>query len=403
MKKILFLPLLRMQSGHHQVAEALMDMIKNHTNGITIKKIDLLSYTNKSLEKMITSGYLKWIRYAPGTYNLAYKNFFYDTSDKEHSFRWYQHLFLKKMEQLVAEEKPDLIVCTHGFPSYLLSKLKSKGKCNVPIINVYTDYFINDFWGKEGIDYHFLPNQDVKEKLSKQFHIPKQKMFVTGIPVHEEITKSFHQPKQVKRHKILISGGNSGLGGILKLADDLKQSSHSDYFVLCGNNRKLYDEIVSWGLDYIKPLPYLSSRLDMNKLYDEVDAIVTKPGGVTISEALQKRLPIFVHSALPGQEEINLHYLKDQKLVFELTKEKPFEEQLDSILGNQKVMNRWAQSIHSYHDEIELEKPERIVELIEWIMAQKSSRESQSVVTNRRLFLWLGHYYKNKRALVFRR
>ena len=49
-------------------------------------------------------------------------------------------------------------------------------------------------------------------------------------------------------------------------------------------------------LDHIKPLPYLSSRSEMNKLYEEVDAIVTKPGGVTISEALRKRLPIFVHS-----------------------------------------------------------------------------------------------------------
>ncbi len=34
MKKILFLPLLRMQSGHQQVADALMDMLKKRTQGI---------------------------------------------------------------------------------------------------------------------------------------------------------------------------------------------------------------------------------------------------------------------------------------------------------------------------------------------------------------------------------
>ena len=60
----------------------------------------------------------------------------------------------------------------------------------------------------------------------------------------------------------------------------------------------------------------------MNKLYDQVDAIVTKPGGVTVSEALRKRLPIFVHSVLPGQEQINLQFLKSQKLVFELDPKK---------------------------------------------------------------------------------
>ena len=79
------------------------------------------------------------------------------------------------MEQLLAEEKPDLIVCTHGFPSYLLSQLKMKGKCNVPIINVYTDFFINNVWGKEGIDLHFLPSKEVKEQLIKKSSNSKEK------------------------------------------------------------------------------------------------------------------------------------------------------------------------------------------------------------------------------------
>ena len=56
----------------------------------------------------------------------------------------------------------------------------------------------------------------------------------------------------------------------------------------------------------------------MNELYSMADAIITKPGGVTISEALKKGLPIFIHSALPGQEEINLKLLKKLKLVHEL-------------------------------------------------------------------------------------
>jgi processive 1,2-diacylglycerol beta-glucosyltransferase len=373
MKKILFLPLLRMQSGHHQVAEAIMDMLKKHTDEVILKKVDVLSYTNASLEKMISSSYLKWIRYAPETYNLAYKSFFYVPPTREHSYRWYQSIFLKKMEQLLEEEQPDLIVCTHGFPSYLLSKLKKRGKCNVPIVNVYTDYFINNFWGREGIDLHFLPSQEVKEKLSRRYQIPKQNMFVTGIPVHEEITKNNTIQKRSGRLKILISGGNSGLGGISKLSEELKNSPHFDFLVLCGNNKKLYNEIVSWDLDHVKPLPYLSSRSEMNKVYEQVDAIVTKPGGVTISEALRKRLPIFVHSMLPGQEKINLQYLKNQELIFELEQDTSFESQLLGILKNHKKMAHWEQSIQSYQKGIELEQPEQMVELIKGLLDQKAS------------------------------
>ncbi|CAK6478561.1 MGDG synthase family glycosyltransferase [Peribacillus castrilensis] len=368
MKKILFLPLFRMQSGHHQVAEALMDMLKKHSNGITYKKIDLISYTNTSLEKFIANSYLTWIRYAPETYNLAYKNLFYVHSPKESVCKWYQQLFMNKMERLIAEEKPDLIVCTHGFPSYLLSQLKMKGKCSTPVINVYTDFFINNVWGSEGIDAHFLPSQEVKEKLMSKRQIPKQTMMVTGIPVHEEITKNSRVQRNSERPKILISGGNSGLGGILNLGDELKNSTDFDYLVLCGNNNKLYEEINTWNLPHIKPLPYISSRSEMNKLYEEVDAIVTKPGGVTISESLRKKLPIFVHSRLPGQEEINLQYLKQQGLVFKLNQKTPFEKQLLSILKDQSKMKKWNTSIESYHKEIELEKPEGIVEVMKLIL-----------------------------------
>ena len=381
MKKILFLPLFRMQSGHHQVAEALMDMFKKHTNGVILKKVDLLSYTSNSLEKMVTTGYLKWIRYAPETYNLAYKNLFYVSLPKERSFKWYQYIFLKKMEQLIAEEKPDLIVCTHGFPSYLLSQLKIKGKCNIPIINVYTDFFINNVWGSKEIDFHFLPTQELKEQLIIKNQIPKHNMMVTGIPVHEEITKRARVLKNADRPKILISGGNSGLGRILNLADELKKSTDFDYFVLCGNNKKLYDEIDTWNLAHINPLPYISSRSEMNKLYEEVDAIVTKPGGVTISEALRKRLPIFVHSMLPGQEEINLQYLKDHKLVFELNHNLSFEKQILSILKDHKKMDQWNISIESYQKDIELEKPEGIVEVMKLILNLKQASKP-SYLTN---------------------
>ncbi|MBT2657305.1 galactosyldiacylglycerol synthase [Bacillus sp. ISL-18] len=365
MKKILFLPLLQMQSGHHQVAEALMDLLKNHADHLILKKVDLLSYTNKSLEKMITNGYLNWIRYAPETYNLAYKSFFYMPDTKRQSFNWYQPLFLKKMEQLLLEEKPDLLVCTHGFPSRLLSILKKKGKCDIPVINVYTDFFVNSVWGKEGIDAHFVPSQQVKEMLVERFHIPKHRIMVTGIPVHEEITKcsKTYQPPQA-RPKLLIAGGNSGLGGMGKLLEELKNSSGLDFFVLCGKNKKLYEEIRSWQLAHITPLPYLSSRSAMNQLYEEVDAIMTKPGGVTVSEALHKRLPIFVHSMLPGQEKINLRFLREHKLAFVLDQSRSIEQQLVMVLNNRQQMKEWEKAIDSYQQGMELTSKEPLIETI---------------------------------------
>lgn len=372
MKKILFLPLLQMQSGHHQVAEALMDALTEHAEGMVIKKMELLSYANKALEKVITNSYLKWIRYAPKTYHLAYKHYFSDPSKTDYFFKGYQFYFIRKMEQLLSEEKPDLIVCTQAFPSYLLSKIKSKQRCEIPIINVYTDFFINSVWGKEGIDAHFLPSREVKEKLSTQ--ITNENLIVTGIPVHEEILKNTVPIKTDGRPKILISGGNCGLGRMLHIARELKKSSHFDFLVLCGKNKRLYEEIHSWNLASIQPFPYLSSRLEISQLYEKADAIITKPGGVTISEALRKKIPIFIHSALPGQEEMNMRYLETQHLVFHLKEGVSLEKQLLYTLYDDIKIKRWEQAMTAYHEGLELKNPKDIVQVIQQLLDGKTDR-----------------------------
>ncbi|MGM9967542.1 MGDG synthase family glycosyltransferase [uncultured Rummeliibacillus sp.] len=372
MKKILFLPLLRMQSGHHQVADAIMDMIKIRDENITLKKVDIISYSNKTLEKLISKNYLNWIKIAPKSYDFIYQKRFFSSNRPKQILKFYERYFLRKMYALISEEKPDLIVCTHGFPSYLISKLKRMGRCNIPVINAYTDFFINNFWAKEGIELHFVPSKEVKENLIDIDHIPSEKIIVTGIPVHEEIIKITTRTLQNVKPKLLIAGGNSGLGGILKLSTELKNLKQYDFIVLCGNNEKLYDEIISWNTENVQPLPYISSREEMNDLYDQVDGIITKPGGVTISEALRKKLPVFIHSYLPGQEKINLSYLKEQRLVFELSSSKSLELQLDAILKNTEKMDQLEQSIDAFQQQLEMEMPEHIIDVMNWVIDTKA-------------------------------
>lgn len=374
MKKILFLPLLRMQSGHHQIADTIMDMIKIRDENIILKKIDIMSYSSKTLEKVISKNYIKWINIAPKSYDYVYKKRFSPSNDSKNPTKFYERFFLRKMYDLITVEKPDLIVCTHGFPSYLVSKLKRIGRCNIPVINAYTDFFINNFWAKDGIDLHFVPSKEVKENLIDMYRIPNERIIVTGIPVHEEIKKTTHRDFHSVKPLILIAGGNSGLGGILKLSTELKNVNQYHFIVLCGNNEELYDEINSWDNDNIQPLPYISSREKMNELYDKVDAIITKPGGVTISEALRKRLPIFVHSYLPGQEKINLTYLKKHQLVFEMNPNESLASQLNTFLKNTEKMNQWEHSIDIFQQEIEMDMPEQIMDVMNWILDTKIKR-----------------------------
>jgi UDP-N-acetylglucosamine:LPS N-acetylglucosamine transferase len=87
------------------------------------------------------------------------------------------------------------------------------GVCSIPVINVYTDYFINQIWGIEAIDYHFVPSRELKEYLISR-GIESERILVTGIPIHPLLKTGTSEPKKRRTYSILISGGNLGAGSI---------------------------------------------------------------------------------------------------------------------------------------------------------------------------------------------
>lgn len=367
-----------MPSGHHQVADTIASYLTKRDHTIMCNKVDLLSTWNPFIESFITKAYLEWIGHFPKTYAWTYKHMAHHSSPNR-SYIYYELLFLKTMKQIIIEESPDLIICTHGFPSYFLNKLKIKDQCEVPVINVYTDFFINDIWGREMIDYHFVPTQAVKNELVHN-HISENSIFITGIPIAEQFERKNNKPfKNHSRWNVLISGGSIGAGNIINLLQSQKSDKNIDYYVLCGSNKKLYEEIEMLNCEYIHPLSYITSKVRMNELYDLADAIITKPGGVTISEALQKRIPIFIHSALPGQEEINLQLLKELNLVYEINDNKLLSDQMIDFFGNQTLIDQYDHSLQNFINERQAKNPKEIYNLIKRLL-ESTKEQGQPIM-----------------------
>jgi processive 1,2-diacylglycerol beta-glucosyltransferase len=364
-KSILFLPFLQIPSGHHQVANALIDEILQIQPQLRCDKVDILAYSYGKIEPLVSKIYLKWIQAFPGMYNSIYQNSVYKNIEQNKRYLLYEFLFIYFMKRLIQEKKPDLIVCTHALPAYMLNYLKMKSELSVPVINVYTDYFIHNFWGVDHIDFHFVPSYQMKNFLNQKGINDKQ-IFITGIPIHSKISKQKKQtptPSTQSVSSVLISGGNLGVGAIDDLIEKIAvvQPPHKIHFyVLCGKNKKLYEKLKKMHKSHIIPFPYIDCREKMNALYEQMDGILTKPGGVTISESLFKRKPIFIYDALPGQEEINLKQLKDLGLVFYLNKGK-VHEQLCSILQNQIELKRYQNQVANFHSHIHSKEPSELI------------------------------------------
>lgn len=317
--KVLVLPFLQIPSGHYQVGRSLVKWFEKF-DAVASETVDILSYSYGQAEKVVSTVYLKWIQYFPGLYNQLYRRSVYGKQDCEKRFILYEILFLRHMKNLMREMDPDIIICTHALPSYMVNKIKCEDKHtskNIVVINAYTDYFIHNFWGVKAIDYHFVSHTKMKDLLIKK-GVEETKIFVSGIPVHPSLEEE-NVDKRVNKNLIgLITGGNLGVGGMDNLIKKIEWHPLIQYYILCGKNKQMYRFVQSLNRPDIHPLAFIESRDKMNALYNSVDFVLTKPGGVTISECLLKEKPVFVFKALPGQEKINLEVLQDLKLITKL-------------------------------------------------------------------------------------
>ncbi|WP_188205952.1 MGDG synthase family glycosyltransferase [Alkalibacillus aidingensis] len=350
MGKVLFLPFLQIKTGHHHVAEALSEGLKQIDPQIECVTKEVLHDRFGNLEKIVSETYLSWIHHFPNSYNWLYHQIVYRNLNKETRYYFFELLFLNKIKEIINNEKPDLIVCTHALPSYMVHILKKTRQITMPVVNVYTDFFVHKLWGTTSIDYHFVATNQMKEYLTQR-RVHPSKIFITGIPTHPEIRSKKPSSLNQQIRNILIAGGNLGLGCEESLTT-LPETFN--YTILCGRNHKFYQALKQLNQSNLTPLTYIDSKSEMNKIYDQSDIIITKPGGVTISECLIKRIPVFVNQSLPGQEQINLHELDQLGLIFRC---KNWSEDLEHILNQKDEIKAYYYNLQKYHEQTINETP----------------------------------------------
>ncbi|TYS89780.1 MGDG synthase family glycosyltransferase [Rossellomorea aquimaris] len=349
--KIVILSMFSVPTGHTKVAEVLQDSIRHDYPDAEIKIIDFLSFSNPLLEKMISGVYFKWIRTSPESYKGFYQKVM--MKEKEQSFflrsiSRFATYFEKKVLKVVEEEKPSLVICTHSFPSRMIGRLKSReGDIPCKTMNAYTDFFVNGVWETGKIDYHLVPTAEVKETLIMHHNVSADRVYQTGIPVSDVFKSkdSSQSPRSKKGKHILVAGGNSGLCVWKNGIKDFSRYPDVHFSVLCGHNHRLYRSLINQP--NITPYMYIQDPEELNALYDAVDGIITKPGGVTISEVLHKKIPVFILDYLPGQEEFNLHYLVEHDLVFYIRDTEDFSS-LKEILYNYKEIQQRVENMEDY-------------------------------------------------------
>ncbi|MEG0552302.1 MAG: glycosyltransferase [Carnobacterium sp.] len=301
-------------NGHLEVTNALVEELKKRD--ITdIVVSDLFYEAHPILTNFTKQLYLKSFTKGQSIYGFLY----YNSDARLTDFRIdriIDRYGYMRISQLMNTYDFDVVINT--FPMQALPIYKQKNHHNIPFVNVLTDFCLHSRWLSDEIDHFFVAGESLKKELNES-GISSKKITVSGIPIKEDFysiktTASDKTDDLIHPKKLLISAGAFGvIKNLPTLIEELYKKSNLNITVICGRNLELFNLLITkfHGISSIRILGYVK---DMATLMEQADIMVTKPGGISLSEALAIQVPLVLTPAVPGQELDNAKLFESKSM-----------------------------------------------------------------------------------------
>lgn len=306
-----------MGSGHNKAANAVAEAIKRKYPVNKINVIDFMSTETAYFNSLVKDIYLKMLDHTPSVYEFFYK-FTSDSTKGSTIQSVFAHAMKKDMRELIKKYEADMVICTHPFPCAAASYLKQTGEINIPLITVMTDFCVHQFWLYKNIDIYFTANDLLKKEMVNQ-GLLEECIFVTGIPVGYNFRVDYNRDDLLTKFKLekdkpvaLIMGGGLGLGGVKNALCQLERLKKDiQILVITGANVALWSEMNEYAQHSKHKIFVWGYSHNIQEFMSVATFLISKPGALTISEALTRELPMILHDPIPGPEVDNAKFVSD--------------------------------------------------------------------------------------------
>ncbi len=325
--------------GHHATAKALVSSLEEH--GAEVQSIDLFKYISKLVYDTVDKGYLLYAKFAPYQYGHLYSLLENNRFTRKYLMgKFAAEIWATKFAKFFSEFCPEAIVCTHSLAGLVINELKSRGVLKVPMIGIITDYTIHPFWNElDNMDYFVIASPLLlKNPALKNIH-PKR-ILPFGIPVDTRFYKKLDKKTARKTlgldenlHTIMVMSGSMGHGNMEKIVASVdSMDMPMQILCVCGNNKKIYSKINTLPQNHPRHVYGFVNNVDV--MMDAADCLITKPGGLTVTEAMAKRVPMILVNPIPGQEERNVDFLTNNGVSLLVSKNFSVAEAVHSLFYN---------------------------------------------------------------------
>ena len=360
--------------GHNSAAKSVIAYLESL--GLNCAMLDTFEYINPVLSKSISKVNSISTKFTPSLYGRLYR--LAEKKDKNNTkfsiSKLINSILSQKLVTYIKNYQPDIIVCTHVFAAQIITALNEK-KLDIPSIGIITDFTIHPFWEDTNLDWYITACELLDNQIAKK-NIPLSKVRSTGIPIHSKFSKKVNYFKArtllglKDRSTILLMGGGTGHGNILGLIHKLDELDLDFQIIsVCGSNQKLKEKIDKFNSEKIIYNYGYVDNIDM--LMDASNFIITKPGGLTISESLAKEIPIILIDPIPGQENRNAEFLQNNGAAVKISPTFTIDEAVFQLLSNTHREKIYRHSIKN------IKKPNSSKELGEFIIETIKKRNNE--------------------------
>lgn len=320
--------------GHMSAAKTLAEQIQKSNLTANVIVEDIYEWIFPGCCDFLYSAYASMIGKGCKIYNLAYKKTTSEKNEKSRRSTLHKH-FMKGLYQVLKARKPDVVVATYSLCALLVSEYKKETGSTLPLVTCITDVTTHNVWTNRHTDLYLVASESTKRSLMRH-GVPEQLIRISGIPVREAFLKQEKEPEKKGKRLLIMGGGLGLLPENIRFYQQLNQVPGLTATVITGKNKKLYDKLAGKFAN----IEVLGFTDQVDRYMRQADLIISKPGGLTLFEAIHSGVPMLVFRPFLEQEIKNGAFIEENQLgiVIDKKPEKSVSE-ICSLLENQERLS----------------------------------------------------------------
>jgi processive 1,2-diacylglycerol beta-glucosyltransferase len=286
----------------------------------------------------------------------------------------------RKLRRLLKADRFDHVVSVHPAPAAALSYLRGRGEHVPSHTTVFTDFVAHTQWIHPHVDRYCVPAEEIANELTAK-GLPRDGVRVTGIPVGRE----FGQPADragarlqlglSPRQPVLLfmDGSEGGFGKLEEAARTvLAMEQPFQSIFVAGRERALEARLAQLARGRESRVKVLGFVDNVRQLMAAADFLVTKAGGLTLTEALAAELPVICFGSLPGQESRNERFAAMAGVALVAGSGAQLQRVIRAALGDSGLLRSIRERIRLYR------RPHAAEQIVDLILEGRAVRRERA-------------------------